>query len=183
MRVKTLRSMVMSAVMAAFGIALPIAFHMTGLGNKFLPMLLPILLNGFLSTLPWAVSTGALIPLASGLLTGMPPFYPPIAVAMSFEGALMAGTASILYRLGKARIWPALIAAVTLDRIVSAALMWFISGRFALPAATISAASLIQGLPGVALQLAVVPLVLRSLNARRGILFNNEDESATSVLQ
>lgn len=177
MRAETLRSMVMSAVMGAFGITLPIVFHMVGLGSKFLPMLLPILLNGFLSLLPWAALTGALVPVASGLLTGMPPFYPPIALVMSMEGALMAATAAVIYRLSKPRIWPALVVAVVLDRVVSAALMWFMAGRFGLPPAAISAASLIQGLPGVALQLVVVPLAVRGLRARKGMLLPDDDKS------
>ena len=98
--------MVVSALMAAFGITLPIAFHLVGMGNKFLPMLLPLLLNGFLSRFSWAAATGALVPPISGFLTGMPPLYPPIAWVMSIEGALMAGTASIVYRLTRKRIWP-----------------------------------------------------------------------------
>lgn len=175
--------MVLSAMMAAIGITLPIAFHIMGLGNKFLPMLLPLLLNGFLSRLPWAVATGALVPLASGFITGMPPFYPPIAFVMSFEGALMAGTAAAVYRLNRTRIWPALLLAIAVDRAVSTTLMWLISGKFGLPAAAISFGNLIHGLPGVALQLAVVPLVLRALTTRNGILFHGNDKSTTSVLQ
>ena len=175
--------MVVSAMMAAFGIILPIAFHIMGVGNKFLPMLLPILLNGFLSRLPWAMATGALVPPASGFLTGMPPFYPPIAFVMSLEGALMAGTAAAIYRLNRKRIWPALITAVAVDRVVSATLMWFISGKFGLPPAVVSFGSLIHGLPGVALQLAVIPLVLKALTTRNGILFNSDDKSTTSALQ
>jgi len=50
-----LRAMVISAIMAAMGLVLPIAFHAVGLGGKFLPMLLPLLLNGFLVPLPWAM--------------------------------------------------------------------------------------------------------------------------------
>ncbi len=182
MKSRALRSMVLSAVMAAFGITLPIVFHMTGLGNKFLPMLLPILLNGFLSRFPYAVATGAFVPLASGFATGMPPFYPPLALIMSLEGALMAGTAAGLYRFSR-KIWPALIAAVAVDRVIATVLMWFISGKFGLPPAVISFAGLLQGLPGVALQLVVVPLVLHSLKARKGILFYDDDKSAASVLQ
>jgi hypothetical protein len=177
MSAQTLRSIVMSAVMAAFGIILPIVFHMVGLGNKFLPMLLPILLNGFLSLLPWAALTGALVPVAGGLFTGMPPFYPPIALVMSIEGAIMAAAAAVIYRISKPRIWPALVVAVALDRVVSAALMGLIAGRFGLPPAVISTASLIQGLPGVALQLVVVPLVVRGLRARKGILLPDDDRS------
>jgi len=169
--------MVMSAVMAAFGITLPMGFHLVGLGSKFLPMLLPILLDGFLSLLPWAALTGALVPLASGLLTGMPLFYPPIAPVMSIECALMAAAAAVIYRFSKPRIWPALVVAVVLDRMVSATLMWLMAGRFGLPPAVISAASLIQGLPGVALQLVVVPLIVRGLRARKGMLLPDNDKS------
>ncbi len=183
MRSETLQSMVMSAMMAALGITLPIVFHMTGLGNKFLPMLLPLLLNGFLSRLPWAMATGALVPLASGFLTGMPPFYPPIALVMSLEGTLMAGVAAAIYRLNRKRIWPALITAIAVDRAVSTTLMWLLSGKFGLPAAVVSLWSLIHGLPGVILQLTVIPLVLRVLTTRNGILFNTDDKSTTSALQ
>jgi len=182
MRAETLRPIITSAVMAAFGITLPIVFHMVGLGSKFLPMLLPILLNGFLSTLSWAMLTGALVPLASGLLTGMPPFYPPIALIMSVEGTIMAGTAAAVYRMSRPRIWPALTIALIVDRTTSVTLLWFVAGKLGLPASAVSIASLLQGLPGVALQIVVVPLVVRALAARKGILFQDDDESKTSVL-
>jgi hypothetical protein len=109
------------------------------------------------------------------LLSGMPPFYPPIALVMSIEGTLMAAAAAVIYRFSKPRIWPALIAAVALDRMVSTGLMWLMAGNFGLPPAVISAASFIQGVPGVALQLVVVPLAVRGLRARKGILLSNDD--------
>jgi len=173
--------MVISAVMAAFGITLPVAFHAVGLGSKFLPMLLPLLLNGFLSTAPWAMLTGALVPLASGLITGMPPLYPPVAMVMSVEGASMAGTAALIYRGFRPRIWQGLALAVIVDRCASAALMWSIAGKFGLPPAALSIAAFLQALPGVALQIIVVPPVVRALSARKGILFRDEDESKTPV--
>ena len=182
MRARTLQSMVTSAVMAAFGITLPVVFHSVGLGSKFLPMLLPILLNGFLSSLPWAVFVGVLVPLLSGLLTGMPPFYPPVAPIMSAESALMAATAASLYRISRPRIWPALTAAVIVDRTASLVLMWLAARSFALPPTAIALTALLQGLPGVALQLAVVPLILRALSMRKGVLFQDDDESKTPVL-
>ena len=63
MKTRTLRGMVTSAAMAALGLTLPMAFHAVGLGSKFAPMLLPLMLNGFLSPIPWAVLTGAVVPL------------------------------------------------------------------------------------------------------------------------
>jgi hypothetical protein len=96
---------------------------------------------------------------------------------MSIEGALMAAAAAVIYRFSKPRIWPALVVGVIRGRAVSAMLMWFLAGRFGLPPAAISAASLIQGLPAVALQLVVVPLPVRGLRARKGLLLLDNDKS------
>jgi len=168
---RKLRAMVISAAMAALALILPVAFHAVGLGNKFLPMLLPLLLNGFLVPVPWAVFTGASVPLASGLLTGMPPLYPPVALIMSCEGAILGGMAAAIYRVTRPRIWLSLILAIVCGRAVSFALTWWLSGKFDLPPALASLGTFAQALPGVALQLAVVPVVVRALSRRKGILF------------
>ena len=83
----------------ALGLTLPVVFHAVGLGSKFLPMLLPLLLNGFLSPLGWALFTGAVTPLTSALVTGMPPLYPPVAAVMSVECMVLAGVARLVYGL------------------------------------------------------------------------------------
>lgn len=178
-----LRAMVISAAMAALALTLPVAFHAVGLGSKFLPMLLPLLLNGFLVPAPWAVFTGASVPLVSGLLTGMPPLYPPVALIMSCEGAILGGVAAALYRVTRPRIWPALLVAIVSGRAISFALTWWQAGRFGLPPALASGGTFIQALPGVALQLAVVPMVVRTLVKRKGILFSDEQHRQASTLQ
>jgi hypothetical protein len=170
-----LRSMIVSAVMAALAIVLPMAFHMVGLGSKFLPMLLPLLLNGFLVPLPWAVLTGAVVPLISSLSTGMPPLYPPVAVQMSLECAALAGVAAAIHRGKPGRIWPALISAVAAGRLVGFSAAWLLARMFNLPATFTSAAMLAQGLPGVALQLAVIPIAARQLHRSRNILIPHDD--------
>jgi hypothetical protein len=175
--------MVISAAMAALALTLPVAFHAVGLGSKFLPMLLPLLLNGFLVPMPWAVLTGAVVPPVSGLVTGMPPLYPPVALLMSCEGAMLGGIAAAVYWLTRPRIWPALVAAIVAGRAVSFALTWWLAGRFGLPPVLASGGTFIQGLPGVALQLAVVPMVVRTLSKRRGILFSDEQRRQATTLQ
>jgi hypothetical protein len=166
-----LRWMVVNGVVMALGLVLPIAFHAVGLGSKFLPMLLPLLLNGFVSPLGWALLTGGATPLVSALLTGMPPLYPPVAVTMMAEGMVMAGVARLGYGRGQRRLWPALVAAIVSGRLTALALSFAVARLFGLPPRLSAGASLIQSLPGVALQLAVVPLVLRTINRRRGLLF------------
>ena len=182
MKARTLRGMVTSAAMAALGLTLPMAFHAVGLGSKFAPMLLPLVLNGFLSPLPWAVLTGAVVPLISALLTGMPPLYPPVALLLCLEGAVSAGVAAALYRVSR-RIWLPLIASIVCGRAAALALTWFAARWLGLPPAIASLAALAQGLPGIALQLAVIPLVVRALAKRRGILFNHGHESEATLLQ
>lgn len=170
-----LRPMVTSAAMAALALVLPIAFHAVGLGSKFLPMLLPLLLNAFLVPWRWAVATGAVVPWISAFATGMPPLFPPVAAAMSVECAVMAAVASLLYGRGKGNVWAALVPAILAGRLTSFVMTYLLARVFALPAAVASVARLLEGLPGVALQLAVVPLVLRSLAARRSILLDEAE--------
>ncbi len=167
--------MIISAVMAALGLALPVAFHAVGLGSHFLPMLLPLLVNGFLVPLPWAVLTGAIVPLISSLATGMPPMYPPVAAQMSLEGAVLGGVAAALYRSQPRRLWPALLSAVVLCRLSGLTASWFLARLFDLPAGFVSAAMLVRSLPGVALQIALVPLVVRQLERSRSILIKPHD--------
>jgi hypothetical protein len=166
-----LRAMVISAAMAALALVLPAAFHAVGLGNKFLPMLLPLLLNGFLVPLPWAIFTGFAAPLISCLATGMPPLYPPVVLAVALEGAVLGGVASAIYRSRPARRWIALLGAVAAGRIAAVAAAWCLAHAFNLPRGLSVAAVLLQGAPGVALQLVVVPIVLAQLSRRHGTLF------------
>ena len=178
-----LRALVVSAMMAALALTLPMAFHVVGLGSSFLPMFLPLLLNGFLVPVRWAVLTGVLAPLASGFLTGMPPFYPPIAMVMSAEAAVLGGTAAVLFRCTRPRLWPPLVAAVVLSRCTMLLLTWHLAGAFGLPKAFSAVGSLAHGLPGVALQCTVVPLVLGLLLRRPSLLLPDEHDAPAPVFQ
>lgn len=167
--------MVISAVMAALGLVLPIVFHATGLGSEFLPMLLPLLLNAFLSSPGWAIFTAAIVPWISAFATGMPPVYPPVALVMSAEALVMAAVVSAVYRLKRKWTWPALGAGIAADRLTSFALTVLLSSRFGLPAKAVALGVFVHGLPGVALQIVVIPLVLKALRQRRSVLFGYED--------
>lgn len=169
-----LRAMVLSAAMMALGLTLPILFHTFGLGSKFLPMLLPLLLNGFLSPWLWALLTGAVTPWVSMLMTGMPPLYPPIVLIVSCEGAVLGSLAALTYRISRPRIGPALLVAILGGRGVAFLLTWVLARYFGLPPGLASVASLLQSLPGVLLQLTVAPLVVRMLSNRKGLLFRHE---------
>jgi hypothetical protein len=160
--------MVTSAAMAALALVLPAVFHMVGLGSRFLPMLLPLLVNSYLSAWPWALGTGLVVPWISALATGMPPIYPPVAAVMSLEAAVLAICAPLSRRLPL--FWSVSLT-ILCGRLAALGGSWTLARMFDLPPAFASAAILLQGLPGVALQLAVVPLLLRQLARREGTLF------------
>ena len=166
--------MVVSAVMGALGLVLPVAFHTVGLGSHFLPMLLPLLLNGFLTPLPWAAGTALLVPLLSAAATGMPPLYPPVALVVAGEAFLMASIASLFRRAARRNVWIVLIPAVAAGRAAAFGLSWILAQAFDLPPGFVSVAAVVHGLPGVALQLTVIPLVLRFVRRRPGLLFSEE---------
>jgi hypothetical protein len=170
-----LRSMVISAAMAALAIVLPMVFHATGLGSHFLPMLLPLLHNAFLSSTGWAVFTAAIVPWLSAFATGMPPVYPPMALVMSVEALLMAAVTNTVHRCNRKLVWPALLAGIAADRMASFVLTLLLSAQFGLPAKVVAISVFVRGLPGVALQLAVIPLVLKGIGERRSILFDRND--------
>jgi hypothetical protein len=181
--ISTLRSMVISAVLVAMGIVVPIGFHAVGLGSKFMPMILVMMLNGFLLPWPWAVLTGAVVPVASCLLTGMPPLYPPFFLSMSLEMALLSAMVSFLSRVTTPRIWPAVIGGVIFNRLTSLLLTYYLAGWFGLPSKLISLAYFAQGLPGIALQLISLPLIVKTLQKRKGLLFANGQRSEAPIFQ
>lgn len=170
-----LRSMVVSAVLGALAIVLPMVFHAVGLGSHFLPMLLPLLLNAFLASAGWAAFTAMLVPWISAVATGMPPIYPPVALVMCLEALAMALAVSLARRCAQSII-PALFAGILADRLVSFVLMYALSGAFHLPARMIATAVFVHGLPGILLQIAVVPAVLKTLNRKESLLFGYDDE-------
>lgn len=155
--------------MGALALVLPVAFHAVGLGSRFLPMLLPLLVNGYMSRWPWAVGTGAVIPWISAFATGLPPLYPPIAAIMSAEGAVLAGTAALTSRLP---LPVSVTAAVCAGRAAALAGAYAAAAWLELPAGFASLALLVQGLPGVLLQLVVTPLAVTALRRRGSLLLD-----------
>lgn len=181
--INTLRSMVVSAVLVAMGIVVPIGFHAVGLGSKFMPMILVMMLNGFLLPWHWAVLTGAIVPIASGLLTGMPPLYPPFFLSLSIEMALLSALVSFMFRVTAPRIWPAVIGGVIFNRLTSLLLTYYLASWFGLPSKLITMAYFAQGLPGIALQLTVLPLLVKTLQKRKGLLFSNGQRPEAPIFQ
>jgi riboflavin transporter FmnP len=156
-----------TALYLALAILLPIGFHALGLGGRvFLPMHIPVLLAGFLLGPAGGVIVGLLAPLLSYLTTGMPPTY--AVPLMSLELPMYGLVAGVMYRRLHLNIYIALIVAMLLGRVMFG-LGLFVLGMFMdLPytasAFFASGGALWSGLPGIAVQLVLIPLVVVALN-------------------
>jgi len=146
----------------AAALLLPVVFHLFRLGHVFMPMYLPLVTLAFFVPPRLAAMTALAVPLLSGAVTGMPPFYPPVAVFMSLELAIM----SFLIAAAVTR-WPGvgehavLIPLLLLGRGVYVALVYAFSLAIRLPAGFMAGLSLAAGWPGIILMIAVVPPVAR----------------------
>lgn len=155
-------------LLLALGILLPQVFHFTGLpqtGSIFLPMHIPIFLTGFLLG-PWyGLVMGVLTPVVSSLITGMPPF-----ARLPFMIGELAGygfaSGLLFHRLRLYRfkfgIYSTLLLSMVAGRAVYAAVLWFAANLFHIPCEAPIAAitSIAMGLPGILMQLIIVPGII-----------------------
>jgi hypothetical protein len=168
----TPRELAYCGLFGAAALLLPVLFHLLHLGRVFMPMYLPLCaLAFFVRPLPAAV-TAALVPLLSGAVTGMPPFYPPVAVFMAIELAAMAALiAFCVGRWPRANEWLVLIPVLLFGRVLYVALVYGFSLVIRLPAGFMAGLSFLSGWPGLILMAVVVPPVARvgRRNARLGV--------------
>lgn len=154
-------NLALSALFLALGIILPMAFHsIPNAGSIFLPMHIPVLLCGFICGPAFGALIGILTPLLSSILTGMPPIM-PVGIGMMLELMTYGFLSGLLMK--RFSIYPSLVLAMVAGRAVSG-LANLVLLSFAGKAYTISiflTASFVTAIPGIALQIVVVPLFVR----------------------
>jgi hypothetical protein len=158
--------LLLGGLFMALALVFPVIFHALGLGSAFLPMFYPIMAAGFLVALPVAIVVGVMSPLVSGLITGMPPFFPPIGLIMMFEGAVLTVGPALLYQRLKTNVWVTTTITMAADRLLLLLLVLFFSTVLGLPEGVLSAAVLINGIPGTTLILVLIPPLVKQLEVK-----------------
>jgi len=161
MKINT-RQITLIALFVALCVLIPLLFHAAGLGKMFLPMFIPILLAGFVLEPSAALRVGFAGPWISSLLTGMPPMM-PTALSMSVEGMVTAGLASYLYHSKKVSFWICLILAIVGQRLARIVMLFIILPFLGLPARSLSLADFTYSLPGIIVQLVLIPVIVNIL--------------------
>ncbi len=160
---------VTAGLMLALGILLPYATaHGFGMpGNILLPMHIPVLLCGFLCGPVFGAASGVILPFLNSILTGMPVLY-PTGILMMAELAVYGLMCGLLFKVNFFRkstwgTYIALIIAMVSGRIIylicAKALIFFDTTASAVPLV----AMVVKGMPGIVIQLAVIPTLVQKL--------------------
>ncbi len=160
-----------SALFLALALVLPVGLHaFSGIwGRIFLPMHIPVLLAGFLVGPASGLVVGLLAPGLLHLISGMPPSY--AVPLMSLELPLYGLVAGLAYNRLRMNIYVALIAAMIVGRLMFGVGLLGLSLFMELPytAAIFFSAGgpLVSGLPGIVIQLFLIPVVVAALRRHR----------------
>jgi|Deesub1362A_J573_1020465.scaffolds.fasta_scaffold00152_17 hypothetical protein len=164
-------TIILGGLFLSLALVLPLLFHALGLGSAFLPMFYPLVLGGFL--LPWSVAggIGVLAPFLSGVLTGMPPFYPPIAPLMMVEGLILGSGPWLFYQRWHWPRWFSLLVTLLVDRLLLLGLVWVIAEWLSLPRLFISVSSVVRGLPGIVIMMIIIPPLVKEMEKQISLRF------------
>ena len=154
----SVKNLVLGALFLALALVLPFfTGHIPQIGAMLCPMHLPILLAGFVCGGPVGAIVGFIAPLLRMVMFGMPPFY--VAIAMAFE--------LLTYGLVSGIMYGSLLTAMVAGRVVWGIVKVILSGIAADAGAFTFAAfisgALLNAIPGIVVQLILVPAVVVAL--------------------
>ena len=174
-----LKNLTITAMLLALGLILPfITGQIQAIGNMLLPMHIPVILCGLICGWKYGLGLGLSLPLIRSLIFGMPPMY-PVAIAMAFELGTYGLVVGLIYFLSKRRnvgtVNIAMIIAMISGRIVwgiAEVILLGIKGNTFTWNAFISGA-LLNAIPGIILQLVLIPAIMAALDKSQLIRFNS----------
>ena len=171
-----MRRMVYAALYLALAMMLPfVTGQIPEIGSKLLPMHIPVLLCGFMCGWKYGLVVGFVAPLLRSVTFGMPLMI-PTAVAMAFELAVYGGMSGLFKRLlpdNTVFVYITLLAAMIAGRIVWGTARVILAG---LSGSTFTWALFLAGavtnaIPGIILQLVLIPILVIAME-RAGLSLN-----------
>jgi hypothetical protein len=150
-------NIVFTAIAIGLGVTVPKIFHLFGLGPAFLPMFLPVILLGLLTSYGYVFAAAIITPLLSYSLTGMPPA--PIAMHMTVQLAVLGSLVILFTRNLKINYIYAIPAAIIAERVLS------LIAASAIGSEHITTGAILGSYPGM-IMLAVVSIIVMKLYDR-----------------
>lgn len=172
MRFSNIKRLTVTALSVALCVVLPIAFHVIpNAGSVMLPMHIPVLLCGLICGWQYGLLCGILGPLVSSLVTSMPPaaILPGMMVECGMYGCV-GGLLMERIRTGSlyADLYICLPVAMLAGRVISG----IVKALILTPGLSFTAwatASFVTALPGISIQLILIPTLIVALT-RAGLI-------------
>ncbi len=176
------KNLTLTAMFLAMGFILPmLTGQIPQIGSSLLPMHIPVFLCALICGEKYAAPMAFVLPILRSLIFARPNMYPE-AISIAFEMATYALVAGILYNRSKWKCMRSLVlsllsamlvgravrCAVQLSLLGMAGMNFSFSGFFA--------GVIVAGIPGIALQLAVIPSVMLMLHKTKPVRLKKEDK-------
>ncbi len=167
---ESIRRLTLAAMFIAIGWILPFfTGQIQTIGEMLLPMHIPVLLCGLLCGWQYGAAVGAVLPLFRALLFGMPVLYPN-ALAMAVELMVYGFTVGLIYgffrKQGIWAVYAALIPAMLLGRAAWGGMQVLLLGlgESGFTTEMFVAGAITKAIPGIILQLVLIPAVMTLLH-------------------
>ena len=181
MKHTALKNLVLSALFMAIGLILPFfTGQIPAIGKMLLPMHIPILLCGLICGWQYGLGVGFVLPLLRSLLFTFPAMFPN-AVSMAFELAVYGAVVGWLYTRSRWQcvraLYKSLIPAMLAGRLVWGGVMVVLMGisGSAFTWQLFIGGALLNALPGIALQLVLIPSVMVLFDRTKLVCFTRSE--------
>ena len=181
------KKLTLAAMFFAIGIILPFFIGQIPLvGQMLLPMHIPVLLCGLIVGWHYVLAAGFFLPLVRGMLFGMPALFPN-GIGMAFEMATYGLVIGYLYSHSRWQciksLYRCLIVAMIAGRLVWGAVRVVLLGvsGIAFSWELFMAGALINAIPGIVLQLILIPMIMVALNKAKIVPFKKNEHVRQNV--
>ncbi len=183
---KRIQNLVLAAMLTAVGIVLPFfTGQIPQIGNMLLPMHLPVLVCGLICGWQYGGIVGFILPLLRHVLFGMPPM--PNGIAMAFELAAYGAIAGFVYNHSRwqciVSLYRSLLIAMVGGRIVwgavSIVVLGIAGGAFTWQ--MFMASAFLNAIPGIILQLVLIPALMLALHRTGLVPFRREQKAVSQA--
>lgn len=162
------KKLVLAGLFLALGLVMPfITGQIPDIGNMLLPMHISVLLCGYVCGWQYGLIVGAITPLLRSVLFGTP-FLFPRALCMAFELGAYGLIVGLMYgkmRHKKFEIYISLLVAMLSGRLIWGIVAMVVHGLIGMDfgLSYFMAEALFNAIPGIILQLTLVPALIYSL--------------------
>lgn len=182
MKNQSIKNLTLTAMFMAVGLLLPfLTGQIQQIGNMLLPMHIPVFLCALICGWQYGLPMAVILPIMRSLILGMPPLY-PTAVSMAFELGTYAFVAGFLYARSRWQciraLYRCILIAMLAGRVVWGVvqvILLGVTGNAFTFGAFISGA-LLNAIPGIILQLILIPLVMLALDRTKLVPFKHPEK-------